>query len=984
MGSNKRPVEKSTDTQLDKRLRKVVGSYFQKELGDVTALNVAEEGNKSSGGSKAPDSTPNTNQPLLKILDSIDVDYFADIVATIRDPLLVLSDDLQVLAANGSFYNTFKVKQKDTIGRQIYDLGNRQWNIPALRLLLENILPEKTVFNNYEVEHDFPFIGIRNLLLNARRIPAPPEKSQWILLSFEDVTERRRLERILQASEERFRMAFETATDYMLLIDKTSGRVLNSNRSARKMFGYSRRELLKMNLWELNILKDQQQFEQVSEELEKEGTFQILYKTFYTRGGQFPASINLWDRTGVIQCNIRDITASKQLEEKLRLSENELRALFAAMTDVVFVVDEAGRYLSIAPTNPINLYQPAQDMLGKTVYEVLPKELADYMVAKIGQSIQTNQTVYGEYALPIMGKEIWFESSATRLSENSAIWVAHDITEHKKAEKAILELARFPAENPNPVMRIDQAGTLLYANNAALVQLADWKLESGCPVPELLKRFTDEVFETDAAKTVEIAFGAQIFSFTIEPTPINNDINIYGLDITLRKQAEEKTLYQAYLLENVNDAVIGTDSAMRLISWNKAAEKEYGWKKEEILGQNVLEILRTEWADADVDEMVKEINAHGFWRGEVTQAIKDGRRTPVEMSTTVLRDDSGQITGYVSIIRDISERKKSEDALRESEEEYRNLFENSVVGISQARLDGQLIRVNRAYANMYGYENPEEMMAEISSIGEQLYAYPQDREKVLRILAAQGVMEPREIEVVRRDGTHFFVLATARAIKDSEGNVRSNQAEHIDITERKEATDKLRQTVEGTIKTIALIVEARDPYTSGHQKRVAEISVAIAKELGLPKEQIQGIYFASLIHDLGKIQVPAEILSKPGKLTKLEFDIIKTHSKVGYELLKGVDFPWPIAEIVYQHHERVNGSGYPRKLKGDRISIEAKIIGMADVFEAMSSHRPYRPSLGLKAALSEIKKNKGILYDPDIVEAFFKAIEKDKSLLPLS
>jgi HD-GYP domain-containing protein (c-di-GMP phosphodiesterase class II) len=119
-------------------------------------------------------------------------------------------------------------------------------------------------------------------------------------------------------------------------------------------------------------------------------------------------------------------------------------------------------------------------------------------------------------------------------------------------------------------------------------------------------------------------------------------------------------------------------------------------------------------------------------------------------------------------------------------------------------------------------------------------------------------------------------------------------------------------------------------------------------------------------------------------LTKLEFDIIKTHSKVGYELLKGVDFPWPIAEIVYQHHERVNGSGYPRKLKGDRISIEAKIIGMADVFEAMSSHRPYRPSLGLKAALSEIKKNKGILYDPDIVEAFFKAIEKDKSLLPLS
>jgi HD-GYP domain-containing protein (c-di-GMP phosphodiesterase class II) len=128
--------------------------------------------------------------------------------------------------------------------------------------------------------------------------------------------------------------------------------------------------------------------------------------------------------------------------------------------------------------------------------------------------------------------------------------------------------------------------------------------------------------------------------------------------------------------------------------------------------------------------------------------------------------------------------------------------------------------------------------------------------------------------------------------------------------------------------------------------------------------------------------VPSEILSKPGKLTRLEFELIKTHSKVGYELLKEIEFPWPIAEIVYQHHERENGSGYPRKLKGNRISIEAKIIGIADVIEAMSSHRPYRPARGLEAALDEIIKNKGILYDPEIAETFIKAIKKDKTLIP--
>ena len=194
-------------------------------------------------------------------------------------------------------------------------------------------------------------------------------------------------------------------------------------------------------------------------------------------------------------------------------------------------------------------------------------------------------------------------------------------------------------------------------------------------------------------------------------------------------------------------------------------------------------------------------------------------------------------------------------------------------------------------------------------------------------------------------------------VRDNNGNIIELQGVGTDITEEKQNQielqefiwHKLRKTVEGTIETIALIVEARDPYTSGHQKRVADISVKIAEELGMPEEQIRGIYMAGIIHDLGKIQVPAEILSKPGKLSKLEFDIIKTHPKVGYDLLKGIEFPWPIAQIIYQHHERTDGSGYPRRLKGERILLEAKIISIADVIEAITSHRPYRAALGMNA-----------------------------------
>ena len=164
-------------------------------------------------------------------------------------------------------------------------------------------------------------------------------------------------------------------------------------------------------------------------------------------------------------------------------------------------------------------------------------------------------------------------------------------------------------------------------------------------------------------------------------------------------------------------------------------------------------------------------------------------------------------------------------------------------------------------------------------------------------------------------------------------------------------------------------VEMRDPYTAGHQVRVADLARAIATEMGLDQNKIDGIRMAGSIHDIGKLSIPAEILSKPTKLTDIEFSLIKEHSRSGYEMLKDVESPWPLAEIVYQHHERMNGSGYPRNLKGDEILIEARIMAVADVVEAMASHRPYRPALGIEAALEEIEKNKGILYDNTVADA---------------
>ena len=183
--------------------------------------------------------------------------------------------------------------------------------------------------------------------------------------------------------------------------------------------------------------------------------------------------------------------------------------------------------------------------------------------------------------------------------------------------------------------------------------------------------------------------------------------------------------------------------------------------------------------------------------------------------------------------------------------------------------------------------------------------------------------------------------------------------------------------MDATIRTISKMIDARDSYTSGHQGRVTRLALCIAQGLGLSKDQTSAIRIAALIHDIGKISIPSEILAKPSALSDIEYALIKGHPQIGFDILKDIDFPYPIADIILQHHERINGSGYPKGLQGEDIFLEAKIIGVADVVEAMSSHRPYRPSLGIDVALEEIFKHKNILYDPEIVDICIKLFKEE-------
>jgi putative nucleotidyltransferase with HDIG domain len=249
-----------------------------------------------------------------------------------------------------------------------------------------------------------------------------------------------------------------------------------------------------------------------------------------------------------------------------------------------------------------------------------------------------------------------------------------------------------------------------------------------------------------------------------------------------------------------------------------------------------------------------------------------------------------------------------------------------------------------------------------------------DKVRGFSIGAADYITKPFDIDEVRaRIHTHLQ-LSRLQHYFEQILDQRTQELREANRTLSEQQRTLIR-TLEGTVNTVGTAVELRDPYTAGHQRRVADLAAAIAQSLGFDDERIKGVRLGALIHDIGKIGIPVEILCKPTRLNDMERQIVQGHAAMGYEILKDVDFPWPVAQVAYQHHERIDGSGYPNGLKGEEIILEARIVAVADVVESMVSHRPYRPGLGIEAALAEIRQGKGVLYDQGVVDACLKVME---------
>jgi PAS domain S-box-containing protein/putative nucleotidyltransferase with HDIG domain len=822
--------------------------------------------------------------------------------------------------------------------------------------------------------HDYVMKG--NL---ARLAPAVERE----LKHAETKRETRRAEEELRSREQRYQTLLKTSLDGFWLVDMQGG-LLEVNETYCRMSGYTEQELLSMHIPDLEDKEVPSDTASHIQKIIEQGEDRFESRHRRKDGSIFEVEINVQYRAaegGRFVAFLQDISERKRAEQARRES-NELFSLFMKNSPIYCfikaVTPSESRNLNVSDNFQDMLGIPASDMVGKTMAELFPADLAAKMTADDWAVISNNIVLrldeefngrsYTSIKFPII------QGRRTLLAGYTI-----DITERKRAEAEIQNLARFPSENPGPILRIALDGTLLYANPSGLSLLPKWHLQAGQAAPPMLREAALQAINSETTQMLDLEYGERVYSFYVAPIVAAGYANLYGHDITERQQAEEELRVKDWAIESSLNAIAISDLAGNLNYVNPAFLKLWGYSSQaEVLGKSSLGFWQMGEKAAEV---VKVLQSQGGWFGELIAQGRDGTDFEVHVAASMVKGVDGQPVCMMASFSDITERKQVERKLEEERILLRTLIDNLPDRIYAMDVQGRKTLSNIADWQASGGKTMEDVIGK-----SDMDTYPPDLAKEYWALdkAVIDTGTPvlnREEPGLDAQGNSVWVLSSKVPLRDSQGKIIGIVGIGHDITERRTYFDKLQKTVEGTVNTIALIVEARDPYTAGHQKRVAVISVAVAKELGLPEEQIQGIYFASLIHDLGKIQVPSEILSKPGKLTRLEFDMIKTHSKVGYELLKEIEFPWPIAEIVYQHHERVNGSGYPRKLKGNRISIEAKIIGMADVIEAISSHRPYRPALGLDVALDEINKNKGILYDPEIVETFIKVIEKDKTLI---
>lgn len=464
---------------------------------------------------------------------------------------------------------------------------------------------------------------------------------------------------------------------------------------------------------------------------------------------------------------------------------------------------------------------------------------------------------------------------------------------------------------------------------------------------------------------------------------------IMGLEnVRTRKINKELLSFRKHseaILNHLSEGILELNQNNKVIYANHFACLITGISEEELLGLYFTELFE----DSHKRRVKEKLDLIDKGPQKISEDLPVVLKNKM-VSLSILHVKEEDLRSVIIILNDVTERNKAEQALAEQKEFSEKMIENSAVPTFVINSKHEVIIWNKACEELTGIKAAE--MIGTNNHWKGFYVHKRPHVADIVVDRTPGSMPDYygnykksafAEEGLQAEGWFADLGGKKRYIFFDAAPIYSSKCELVgaietlhDITDRKlferelkMTTDKLRKNLIGTMQTISLTIETRDPYTAGHQKEVSKLARSIAQEIGLSADTIDNVRMAGAIHDIGKMAVPAEILSKPGKLTDIEMSLIKTHSESGYNILKDAELPYPIAEITLQHHERMDGSGYPKGLKGDQILLEARIISVADVVEAISSHRPYRPSLGINIALEEIEKNKGLFYDVHVADA---------------
>ena len=745
--------------------------------------------------------------------------FYKDIVETIREPLIVLDSGLRVLFANRKFYSSFKVTAGKTIGKRIYDLGENQWDIPKLRTLLEEIIPEKNKFNNYQIEHDFPAIGKRIMLLNARRMVNPLEEQQLILLAIEDITDRALLEQALEESEERFRRAFETAQDGILLNNKTTGQVVNSNQAAQELLGYSLEELQKQKIWKFGFLKDAGQFQATVRGLKELGFVNLDDTTVKAKDGRhIPADVYFVDKTHLVQCNIRDISERKKQEDSLSVKENRFHELFNNIRSGVAVYEavEDGRDFIFKDFNAAAEKiekTPRANVIGRRVTEVFPgiREMtlldAFRRVWKTGKAEHHPTTIYKDEHL--LG---WRENYVYKLPSGEIVAVYDDITERKLSEEKLanegIRRRILIEQSRDGIVVLDTNGKV-YESNLKFAEMLGYSLEEildlhvwdwdfKLPKKEIVSMLqsADEAgdhFETQHKRKdgsvydVEISANSSMFAGQKLIFTVCRDITERKRIEAQMRESEERfrTLY-----ENATIGIYRTTPGGEILLANPALVKMLGYQSLEELTERNLnkDGFEPDYPRQEFQRQIEEGEVHGL---ESTWKRKDGSKIFVRESARVVRDKNGKVLYYEGTVEDISERHQAEKALKDNEIFLNSVIDNipNMVFVKDVP-DLRFVRFNKAGEELLGISSQ-------SMYGKNDYDFfpPEEAQHFIskdkETLKNKLLLDIPEEKIQTKDQGERILHTKKIPILDQAGNPKYLLGISEDITERKQSEQAL-------------------------------------------------------------------------------------------------------------------------------------------------------------------------------------------------